>query len=298
MLYTKTTLLDGKETSLKIKEELAEEVISLTSEGHRPPHLLVILVGENPASKAYVGGKVKACEKIGYKSSLLHYEPSITEEELVTKLLELNQDDSVDGILVQLPLPDHISENKIIETIAPEKDVDGFHPVNIGRMAKNLPAILPATPAGILELLKRYEIDTKGKECVVVGRSNIVGSPISILMARNSTPGNATVTLTHRHTQNLEQITRSADILIVAVGIPGFIREDMIKPGATVIDVGINRVEDETRKRGYRLVGDVDPLGANEKAAYYTPVPGGVGPMTIALLLKNTMQAYRNRNSI
>lgn len=291
-------LIDGKALSKTIKEELKGQVAELTAAGHRPPHLVAILVGENPASQVYVRSKTKACNQIGYRSTELVYEADITEKFLLEKLDSLNSDPEVDGILVQLPLPEHIEANKVIERIVPEKDVDGFHPVNIGRMAKNLPALLPATPAGILEMLKRYEIPTKGKHCVVVGRSNIVGSPMSILMARNNYPGNCTVTITHIHTENLKHHTLQADILIVAVGKVNLITPDMVKEGAVVIDVGINRIEDASRKKGYRLVGDVDFEGLKDKVSFMTPVPGGVGPMTIASLLQNTIAAYKSRNGL
>lgn len=288
-------LIDGKALSNTIKDELKTEVDQLKAAGKRAPHLVAILVGADPASQFYVRSKVKACKKIGYRSSELLYEPTITEHFLLKKLESLNADPEVDGILVQMPLPAHISPDKVIETIIPEKDVDGFHPINIGRMAKNLPSLLPATPSGVIEMLARYKIETKGKHCVVVGRSNIVGSPMSILMGREGYPGNCTVTLTHIETVDLASHTRQADILIVAVGKVNLITADMVKDNVVVIDVGINRVPDKSRKKGYRIVGDVDFENISEKASYITPVPGGVGPMTIAMLLKNTLEAYRSR---
>ncbi|HHG86349.1 MAG TPA: bifunctional 5,10-methylenetetrahydrofolate dehydrogenase/5,10-methenyltetrahydrofolate cyclohydrolase [Bacteroidetes bacterium] len=286
-------LLDGKLLSQQIKDELKVEVEALVAAGNRPPHLVAILIGENPASQTYVRNKVRACDYSGYRSTELLYDTSVKERYLLRKLASLNADPEVDGILVQLPLPDHISAPKVIETIAPEKDVDGFHPINIGRMAKGLPAPLPATPAGILEILRRYKLPTQGKEVIVVGNSNIVGSPVSILLARESYPGQATVTICHIHTQDLASHTRRADILIVATGVVNLITSDMVKEGVVIIDVGINRIKDASRKSGFRLVGDVDFPGVSPKCSYITPVPGGVGPMTIAMLLKNTMQLYR-----
>ena len=291
-------LLDGKKLSNEIKEELRDETEQILSKGHRPPHLVAILVGDNPASKTYVGSKVKACNFVGYRSTELLYPADLKESFLLRKLASLNADPEVDGILVQLPLPPQISENKVIEAISPEKDVDGFHPINNGRMAKNLPAPLPATPAGILEILRRYNIDTKGKHAVVVGNSNIVGSPISTLLARENDMGRATVTTCHIHTHDLAHFTRQADILVVATGVVNLITADMVKDGVVVIDVGINRVADATRKRGYRLVGDVDFENVAPKCSHITPVPGGVGPMTIAMLLSNTMLLYKQHLGI
>ena len=285
-------LLDGKGLSGIIKEELKIEVAKHIAAGERVPHLVAILVGDNAASHTYVANKVRACEYVGYRSSELRYDTNLTEKFLLKKLQALNEDPEVDGILVQLPLPAHISTNKVIETISPLKDVDGFHPINIGRMAKNLPAPLPATPAGILEILKRYNIETQGKHVVMVGNSNIVGSPMSILMGRDTYPGRATVTTCHIYTQGLAQYTRMADILIVATGVVGLIKADMVREGAVVIDVGINRIVDSTAKGGHRLVGDVDFEAVAPKCSYITPVPGGVGPMTIASLLLNTMMLY------
>lgn len=286
-------LLDGKATSEAIKSELAEEVSKIKAEGGKIPHLAAVLVGDNGASITYVNAKVKACEKVGFESSLIRLSADVSEEELLNKIEELNQNDSIDGFIVQLPLPKHIDEQKVINAVAPEKDVDGFHPENFGKMALNLPGYVPATPAGIVELLKRYEVETSGKHCVVVGRSHIVGSPMSILMGRNDYPGNCTVTLTHSRTKNLEEIIKTADILIVALGKPEFIKGEMIKEGAVVIDVGITRVADETRKSGFKLYGDVHFQSASEKASYITPVPGGVGPMTIVSLMMNTLKAVK-----
>lgn len=289
-------ILDGKQTSLDIQQEIAEEVKVLVEEGKKKPHLAAILVGNNGASETYVGAKVKACERVGFDSTLLRFDESITEEELVLHVQKINEDSNIDGLIVQLPLPSHIDEMTITETILPSKDVDGFHPQNIGKMALNLPTFLPATPAGIVELIKRYEIHTEGKHCVVVGRSHIVGSPMSILMARNSYPGNCTVTLTHSRTTNLKEICLTADFLIVALGRAEFITADMVKDSATVIDVGISRVKSDKTKSGWKLKGDVNFDDVASKSEYITPVPGGVGPMTIAMLLKNTLQAVKGFN--
>ena len=291
-------LLDGKRVSQEIKDEVKVETSSLLGKGHRPPHLVAIIVGDNPASQTYVSHKIKACDYVGYRSTVLTYPADLKESFLLRKLHSLNADPEIDGILVQLPLPAQISEHKVIETISPEKDVDGFHPINNGRMAKNLPSPLPATPAGILELLRRYDIDPKGMHVVVVGNSNIVGSPVSTLLARENEMGRATVTTCHIHTQDLAYHTRQADILVVATGVVGLIKADMVKEGVVVVDVGINRIEDSTRKRGFRLVGDVEFNGVSAKASHITPVPGGVGPMTIAMLLKNTMMLYRQHLGI
>ncbi|MCC9136020.1 bifunctional 5,10-methylenetetrahydrofolate dehydrogenase/5,10-methenyltetrahydrofolate cyclohydrolase [Pontibacter silvestris] len=287
------TLLDGKKTSEAIQDEIAAEVTALKADGSKIPHLAAILVGNDGGSVTYVNNKVLACERVGFVSSLFHYEDTITEEDLLNKIKELNEDEEVDGFIVQLPLPKHIDTEKVLEAVDPKKDVDGFHPINVGRMVAGLPAYLPATPAGILQLLQRYEIETFGKHCVVVGRSNIVGSPMSILMSKNASPGNCTVTLCHRYTQDLAYHTRQADIVIVAVGIPGLITEDMVKEGAVVIDVGTTRVPDASRKSGFRLRGDVDFDAVAPKCSYITPVPGGVGPLTIAMLLKNTLSASK-----
>lgn len=288
-------LIDGKKLSQEIQAEIRAEVEEKTAAGKRKPHLAAVLVGQDPASQTYVNSKIKACRKVGIKSSEFFRETSISEAELLELVQKLNQKDDLDGILVQLPLPDHIDSTKIIEAISPEKDVDGFHPINIGRMAKKLPAILPATPAGILEMLRRYQIETEGKHCVVVGNSAIVGSPMSILMARDTYPGRCTVTVCHIHTKDLAFHTRQADILVVAVGKVNLITADMVKDGVVVVDVGINRVEDASKKRGYRIVGDVDFPGVSPKCSYITPVPGGVGPMTIASLLRNTMEIWRKK---
>jgi methylenetetrahydrofolate dehydrogenase (NADP+)/methenyltetrahydrofolate cyclohydrolase len=288
-------ILDGKQTSLVIQEELTKKVKLLTSKGEKPPHLAAILVGDNGASRTYVNAKVKACQRIGFQSSLIELDNNVTEKELLDEVRKLNTNTSVDGFIVQLPLPSHINENKIILSIDPNKDVDGFHPENIGKMTLGMPSFLPATPNGIMELLKRYEIPTEGKQTVVLGRSNIVGTPISILMSRKNYPGNATVTLAHSRTGNLKQLCLNADILIVAIGIPQFITSEMIKPGAVVIDVGIHRVEDSSKKNGFKLLGDVDFTNASQKCSFITPVPGGVGPMTIASLLMNTYIANNGR---
>ncbi len=282
-------LLDGKKTANDIKEEIAVEVASLISAGGKKPHLAAILVGSDGASETYVNAKVKACNKVGFQSTLVRFTNDVTEEELLAEVEKINNNSDIDGLIVQLPLPKHIDEMKVTETILPSKDVDGFHPANIGRMALNLPAFLPATPAGILELLKRYEVETSGKHCVVIGRSHIVGSPISILMARNSNPGNCTVTLTHSRTNNLKEITKTADILIVALGRAEFVTADMVKKEVCIIDVGITRVKSDKTKSGWKLLGDVDFEKLKEKSSFITPVPGGVGPMTIAMLLKNTL---------
>lgn len=284
-------LLDGKETSKSIRQELAEAVEKRKENGQKTPHLAAVLVGNDGGSLTYVGAKVKACKEIGFESTLIHLEDTISEEALLAKMDELNNDDEIDGFIVQLPLPKHIAEKKITLAIDPKKDVDGFHPTNLGNMLLNLPGFLPATPAGMMELLKRYNIKTEGKHCVVIGRSHIVGSPMSILMARNANPGNATVTLTHSRTQNLKEITLQADIIITAIGKPEFLTGDMIKVGAVLLDVGITRVPDDSKKRGYHLSGDVDFESVSKKASYITPVPGGVGPMTIVSLLMNTLHA-------
>ncbi len=288
-------LLDGKAISKQLRDELKEEVEQMVAEGHHPPHLAVVLVGSNPASETYVNAKVKACKAIGYESSLLHFPPEISQEMLLNTIDELNENDEIDGFIVQLPLPEHIDDRTVIERVIPSKDVDGFHPINVGRMALGLDSFISATPGGIVELIKRYEIETAGKHCVVLGRSNIVGGPMSILMRRNTYPGNCTVTIAHSRTKNIKEVCASADILIAAIGKPEFVTADMVKEGATVIDVGINRVDDATRERGYRLVGDVAFDEVSKKCSYITPVPGGVGPMTIAYLLNNTMIAARKR---
>lgn len=287
------TLLDGKKTSEVIQDEIAAEVAQIKANGGKTPHLAAVLVGNDGGSVTYVNNKVLTCERIGFGSSLIRYEDTVTEEELLNKIKELNEDEGVDGFIVQLPLPKHINSNKVIEAIDPKKDVDGFHPTNVGRMVAGLPSYLPATPAGILELLKRYDIETLGKHCVVIGRSNIVGTPMSILMSKCSYPGESTVTICHRNTVNLAHHTRQADILIVAVGKPGLVTADMVKEGAVVIDVGTTRVPDASRKSGFRLRGDVDFENVAEKCSYITPVPGGVGPLTIAMLMMNTLKAAK-----
>ena len=288
-------LLDGKATAEAIRKELAEAVKLRKKEGKKIPHLAAILVGNDGGSVTYVGAKVKACNQIGFESTLIQYDESVPEEVLMNKIKTLNEDKSIDGFIVQLPLPKHIDELKVTLAIDPAKDVDGFHPVNLGRMVLNLPGFLPATPAGILELMRRNNIDTEGKNCVVVGRSNIVGTPLSILLGRNSNPGNCTVTLAHSKTKNLEEICKKADILVAALGRPEFITADMVKEGAVVIDVGTTRVTDKSRTRGWKLRGDVQFDEVSEKCSFITPVPGGVGPMTIASLMINTLKALELR---
>ncbi len=288
-------LLDGKATSLLIQEEIRAEVEAIRNKGEKIPHLAAIIVGNDGASETYVASKVKTCEKIGFESSLFRLPADTSQIELLATISKLNRDKNIDGFIVQLPLPKHIDEQTIIESIAPEKDVDGFHPSNIGKMVLNLPTFLPATPYGIMELLKRYSIPTEGKNCVVLGRSHIVGSPMSILMARNTNPGNCTVTLAHSKTKNLKEICLQADILIVALGRAEFITSDYIKQGAVVIDVGITRVEAVESKSGFKLLGDVKFNEVAPKCSYITPVPGGVGPMTIAALLQNTLWAAKKK---
>ena len=289
-------LLDGKKTSLEIQDELSKKVKSLVSNGLNPPHLVAVLVGNDGPSKTYVNAKVKACDRVGFKSTLHHLSSKVSEVEILKIIKELNEDDSVDGFIVQLPLPDHIDDNKITLAISPKKDVDGFHPENVGKMTLGIPAFLPATPNGIMELLKRYKVPTEGKKTVVIGRSSIVGTPMSILMSRKSNPGNSTVTLAHSRTKNLDDLCKQADILIVAIGIPEFVTSNMVKPNAVVIDVGIHRIEDTSKKNGFRLIGDVNFSEVSSKCSYITPVPGGVGPMTIASLLMNTFIASNERN--
>lgn len=284
-------ILDGKKTSADIRAELAKAVAQRKLDGKKIPHLAAILVGNDGGSLTYVTAKVKSCEEIGFESTLVQYDDSISETELLKKINELNNDPKIDGFIVQLPLPKHIDELKITQAISPTKDVDGFHPQNLGNMVLNLPGFLPATPAGIVELIKRNGIETAGKHCVVIGRSNIVGSPISILLARNENPGNCTVTLTHSRTSNLVELCQQADIIIAAIGRPNFVNAEMVKEGAVVIDVGTTRIEDATRERGWRLCGDVDFENVAPKCSFITPVPGGVGPMTIASLMINTLRA-------
>ena len=286
-------ILDGKKTSSDIKDEIASEVKSITLSGDRPPHLAALIVGNDGASLTYVGSKVKACEKVGFDSTLLSLPESISEQELLSKVYELNNDDKIDGYIVQLPLPNHIDTQKVLMAVDPKKDVDGFHPTNFGKMALKLPTFISATPNGIMELLKRYKVSTEGKHTVVIGRSDIVGKPISILMGLKTNPGNSTVTLAHSRTNNIEDLIKQADIVISALGVPNFIKDYMIKDGAIIIDVGITRVPDDSVK-GYKIVGDVDFENVSKKSSFITPVPGGVGPMTIAMLLTNTLQAYKN----
>jgi methylenetetrahydrofolate dehydrogenase (NADP+)/methenyltetrahydrofolate cyclohydrolase len=286
-------LIDGKALASQIKLEIKDEVDKILAEGKRPPHLAAVLIGDNPASMSYVRGKVKSCEMVGFRSTLIHHEKGISEEGLLKIVDDLNNDPEIDGFIVQLPLPDHIDELKVTLAIDPRKDVDGFHPTNMGRMTLGLPSYLPATPFGIMQMLDRYEIEVSGKQCCVLGRSNIVGTPITILLSRKANPGNATVTLCHSRTRDIPSFTRAADILVVAMGRPGFVTGDMVKEGAVVIDVGINRVDAPERKRGYKLVGDVDFDEVAPKCSYITPVPGGVGPMTITSLLMNTLKSYQ-----
>lgn len=287
-------IIDGKEIANQIKEELKKEVAALIDADRKAPHLAAVLVGDDPASQTYVNSKEKACKRIGMTSSIYRLPETTTEEELLETVDFLNKDEEVDGFIVQLPLPDHINEDKVIQRISPTKDVDGFHPVNLGRMMLGQPAFLPATPHGIMQLLERSNIETEGKHCVVLGRSNIVGTPVSVLMSRKANPGNATVTLCHSRTKNLKDIIKDADILIAAIGKQEFVTADMVKDNAVVIDVGIHRVEDTSKKKGYRLTGDVAFDEVSKKVAAITPVPGGVGPMTIAMLLWNTYKASQN----
>jgi methylenetetrahydrofolate dehydrogenase (NADP+)/methenyltetrahydrofolate cyclohydrolase len=287
------TLLDGKLLSENIKSEIAAEVDVLREQGGKIPHLAAVLVGENPASQVYVNSKIRSCEQVGFKSTLVRRDADLSEAELLDIVHQLNEDPDVDGFIVQLPLPKHINEERITLAIDHRKDVDGFHPINFGRMAQGLPAFLPATPYGILEMLRRYNIDTNGKHCVVVGRSNIVGTPISILLSRKGYPGDCTVTLTHSRTKDLPAEVRRADIVVAAIGIPNFIQGSWVKPGAVVVDVGINRIEDPARKSGSRLVGDVDFEAVAPRCSHITPVPGGVGLMTVTALLLNTLKACK-----
>jgi len=284
-------LLDGKKVSNEIKDEIAAEVTKMKNRGEKVPHLAAVLVGDDGASLTYVGSKVRSCERVGFESTMVRMSNTTSELELLKKIHELNENDDIDGFIIQLPLPPQINTQKVLMAVHPDKDVDGFHPENFGKMALDMSTFIPATPFGILELLERYDVETKGKHTVVIGRSHIVGRPMSILMGRRGFPGNSTVTLTHSHTKNITQITCQADIIITALGQPNFLKAEMIKDDAIVIDVGITRVPDETKKRGYRITGDVDFENVSKKTSYITPVPGGVGPMTIAMLLKNTLLA-------
>jgi len=288
-------ILDGRKLSKTLKEEIKEEVSAIVSQGHRPPHLSAVLVGNNPASEAYMGNKVKSCDMVGFNSDLIRREADITQAALLEIVAQLNGDDKVDGFIVQLPLPDHIDDEAVLLAIDPAKDVDGFHPYNFGCMAQGLDCFLPATPLGIVTMLERYKVETSGKNVVVIGRSNIVGTPMSILLSRKSPTGNATVTLAHSRTKDLKEICLRADILISALGKPFFITHDMVKEGAVIIDVGINRIDDLSRKSGTRLVGDVDFEKVAPKSSFITPVPGGVGPMTVASLMMNTLKAFRRK---
>jgi len=289
-------ILDGKKAAQAIKDDLRIDVAQRSNEGKKTPHLAAILVGNSGASETYVAAKVKACEETGFKSTLIRFEETISENKLLEKIEELNTDTDIDGILVQLPLPKHISDENVINTISPDKDVDGFHPVNIGRMVQGLTAFVPATPYGIMLLLQHYKIETKGKHAIVIGRSNIVGRPMSILLSGNSNPGNCTVTICHSQTKNLQEICLQGDIIVAALGRPEFVKADMVKDGAIIIDVGITRAEDKTRKSGFKLKGDVDFDAVAPKCSWITPVPGGVGPMTIAALMKNTFQSCIMKN--
>lgn len=289
-------ILDGKKSAQAVKDKIKVDVAQLSIEGKKIPHLAAILVGKNGASETYVAAKVKACAEVGIKSTFVHLEEDISENKLLDKIQELNNDPDVDGILVQLPLPKHISDEQVINAIDPGKDVDGFHPVNIGKMVQGLPTFVPATPHGIMLMLQYYKIETKGMHAVVIGRSNIVGRPMSILLSSNAEPGNCTVTVCHSQTKNMKEICRQADLLVAALGKPGFVTEDMVKEGAIVIDVGITRITDSAKKTGYRLQGDVDFEKVAPKCSWITPVPGGVGPMTIAALLKNTYRSCLMKN--
>lgn len=288
-------LIDGKKTAAEIKAEIAATVADIVAKGGKRPHLAAILVGHDGGSETYVAHKVKACEECGFTSSLIRFEDDITEERLLDEVRRLNDDSDVDGFIVQLPLPRHIDEQRVIETVDPDKDVDGFHPVNVGRLSIGLPGFRSATPAGIIELLRRYRIETRGRHCVIIGRSNIVGKPLASLMMQKAPVGDATVTVCHSATKNLKEITSQADILVAALGRPGFVTADMVKDGAVVIDVGTTRVADATKKNGWRLSGDVDFANVAPKCSFITPVPGGVGPMTIVSLMLNTLEAARRR---
>ncbi|CAZ96720.1 bifunctional methylenetetrahydrofolate dehydrogenase/methenyltetrahydrofolate cyclohydrolase FolD [Zobellia galactanivorans] len=291
-------LLDGKKVSNQIKDEIAIEVAGMKERGEKVPHLAAVLVGNDGASLTYVGSKVRSCKKIGFESTLIHLPSETTEEELLQQVHQLNTDPDIDGYIVQLPLPKHIDEEKVLMAVNPDKDVDGFHPTNFGKMALDMETFISATPFGIMELLKRYDVDTEGKHAVVIGRSHIVGRPISILMSQKGKAANCTVTLAHSRTKNIKELTLQADIVVSALGVPHFLKADMVKEGAVIIDVGITRVADETKEKGYYITGDVDFESVGPKASFITPVPGGVGPMTIAMLLKNTLLAReRHRNA-
>jgi methylenetetrahydrofolate dehydrogenase (NADP+)/methenyltetrahydrofolate cyclohydrolase len=292
-----TQILDGKATSLAIEAELTAAVNARLARGLKRPHLAAVLVGDNPASRAYVGHKVKACARVGFESTLVEKPADISQEDLMNVVAELNEDSSIDGFIVQLPLPDHIDEEAVLEAVSPEKDVDGFHPVNAGKMSLDLPCFLPATPMGMISLLERAGIDTQGKHAVILGRSSIVGTPMALLLRRNGAPGNCTVTVCHSRTKDLAEHTRRADILVAAIGRAHFVTADMVKEGAVVLDVGINRIPDASKKSGHRLTGDVDFDAVAPKCSWITPVPGGVGPMTIASLMQNTLQACQNRDA-
>ncbi len=289
-------ILDGKKIALMLKEEIKTTVQKRRKDGRKVPHLAAVLVGDDPASNTYVDHKVKACSKVGFDSTLIKMNAQISEATLLAEIESLNNNKDIDGFIVQLPLPGHIDEQRILMAISPDKDVDGFHPANVGRMSLDLPCFVSATPAGIIEILTRYNIETEGKNVVVIGRSNIVGRPISILLSQKRKYGNATVTLTHSHTKNLEEFTKKADIIVAALGVPKFLKASMVKDDVIIVDVGIHRIPDESRERGYYLVGDVDFEEVSKKASYITPVPGGVGPMTIAMLLKNTLLACEIKN--
>lgn len=290
-------ILDGKKVSNQIKEEITVEVSKMKERGEKVPHLAAVLVGNDGASLTYVGSKVRSCKRVGFDSTLVQMPSTTSEQELLKKIEELNQNEAIDGFIVQLPLPDQINTQKVLMAVDPDKDVDGFHPTNFGKMALDMSTFIPATPFGILELLERYKVDTQGKHTVVIGRSHIVGRPMSILMGRKGWPGNSTVTLTHSRTKNITQITSQADIIISALGVPNFLKAEMVKDDVVIIDVGITRVPDETKEKGYYITGDVDFENVSKKASYITPVPGGVGPMTIAMLLKNTLLARERHRS-
>lgn len=291
------TLLDGKATSTRIKEEIAQEVATMVSRGEEPPHLVAILVGHDGGSETYVASKIKTCQEVGFRSSLIRFEDDVTEERLLSEIHHLNEDPSVTGFIVQLPLPKHINEEKVIEAVDPRKDVDGFHPINVGKMSIGLPCFVSATPQGIIELLRRYDIETRGKHCVVLGRSNIVGKPMAQLLLHKGTPGDCTVTVCHSRTPNIKELCLQADIIVAALGVPEFLRADMVRPGTVIIDVGTTRVPDPSRKSGFRLSGDVAFDEVAPLASFITPVPGGVGPMTIVSLMLNTLKAAKNRHA-